>query len=102
MRSTSMPTPDITGSAALLRELHPKFGPGAIKALLLNSTVNANPSGDTDLARQGVGVVRVDRAAALTSYASPGGVSFGRLNPVVPIVRSRSVQVTDLRVHGRI
>lgn len=101
LQGTSMATPHISGSAALLRELHPKFGPGAIKALLLNSTVNANPSGDTDLARQGVGVVRVDRAAALTSYASPGGVSFGRLNPVVPIVRSRSVKLTDFGGHAR-
>jgi len=101
LQGTSMAAPHITGSAALLRQLHPKFGPGAIKALLLNSTVNANPSGDTDLARQGVGVVRVDRAAALTSYASPGGVSFGRLNPVVPIVRSRSVKLTDFGGHSR-
>ncbi|MDB6160653.1 MAG: putative in family peptidase [Gammaproteobacteria bacterium] len=100
-QGTSMAAPHVTGSAALLRQLHPKFGPGAIKALLLNSTVNANPSGDTDLARQGVGVVRVDRAAALTSYASPGGVSFGRLNPVVPIVRSRSVKLTDFGGHSR-
>jgi hypothetical protein len=81
--------------------LHPTFAPGAIKALLLNSTVNANPSGDTDLARQGVGVIRVDRAAALTSYASPGGVSFGRVNPVVPTVLSRSVKLTDFGGHAR-
>lgn len=101
LQGTSMAAPHITGSAALLRELHPKFGPGAIKALLLNSTVNANPSGDTDLARQGVGVVRVDRAAALTSFASPGGVSFGRLNPTQPIVRSRSVKLTDFGGHSR-
>ena len=33
----------------------------AIKALLQNSTVNANPSATHDLTRQGVGVVRVDR-----------------------------------------
>jgi minor extracellular serine protease Vpr len=101
LQGTSMAAPHVTGSAALLRQLHPKFAPGAIKALLLNSTVNANPSGDTDLARQGVGVVRVDRAAALTSYASPGGVSFGRLNPVAPIVRSRSVKLTDFGGHAR-
>jgi minor extracellular serine protease Vpr len=100
-QGTSMAAPHVTGSAALLRQLHPKFSPGAIKALLLNSTVNANPSGDTDLARQGVGVIRVDRAAALTSYASPGGVSFGRLNPVVPIVRSQSVKLTDFGGHAR-
>lgn len=101
-QGTSMAAPHVTGSAALLRQLHPKFAPGAIKALLLNSTVDANPSGDTDLARQGVGVVRVDRAAALTSYATPGGVSFGRLNPVTPIVRSRSVTLKDFGGHARV
>lgn len=101
LQGTSMAAPHIAGSAALLRQLHPRFAPDAIKALLLNSTVNANPSGDTDLARQGVGVVRVDRAAALTSYASPAGVSFGRLNPLTRVSRTQAVTLTDFGGHPR-
>ncbi len=93
---TSMATPHVAGSAALLLQEHPGLNQAAIKALLQNSTVNANASYDTRLTRQGTGVIRVDRAAALTSYASPGGVSFGRLNPLFPIFRSEDVKLTGL------
>jgi hypothetical protein len=91
-----MAAPHIAGAAALLRQQHPALNQSAIKALLQNSTVAANEVGDTRLTRQGVGVVRVDRAAALTSYASPGGVSFGRLNPLFPIYRHEGVTLNNL------
>jgi subtilisin family serine protease len=81
LQGTSMASPHVAGSAALLHQLRPKLKPEAIKALLQNSTVDANTSADTSLARQGVGSVRVSKAADLSSYATPGGVSFGRLNP---------------------
>jgi subtilisin family serine protease len=95
-QGTSMAAPHVTGAAALLRQLHPKLDQAGIKALLQNSTVNSNASYDTKLTRQGVGSIRVDKAAALSSYASPGGVSFGRLNPLFPILRSQSVELTSL------
>jgi subtilisin family serine protease len=96
LQGTSMASPHVAGAAALLREKHPNLNQGAIKALLQNSTVDANESGDTDLMRQGVGALRVDRAAALTSYASPAGVSFGRLNVLTPTLRSERVTLKDL------
>lgn len=94
LQGTSMASPHTAGAAALLRQKYPKLNQAAIKALLQNSTVNS--TGDTDLARQGVGALRVDRAAALTSYASPAGISFGRLNPLTPIYRDQRVTVRDL------
>jgi minor extracellular serine protease Vpr len=93
---TSMAAPHVAGAAALLRQLHPHLNHSAIKALLQNSSANANASYDTKLTRQGVGVMRVDRAAALSSYASPGGVSFGRLNPLLPIWRTEKIALTSL------
>lgn len=93
---TSMAAPHVAGAAALLRQKHRKLNQAAIKALLQNSTANANPSGDTDLMRQGVGALRLDRAVALTSYASPAGVSFGRLNPLTPIWRTERVKLKNL------
>lgn len=96
LQGTSMASPHTAGAAALLHAKYPNLKPVAIKALLQNSTVDANPSGDTDLARQGVGALRIDRAVALTSYATPGGVSFGRLNPLTPAYRQENVTVRDL------
>lgn len=94
LQGTSMASPHTAGAAALLHKKYPKLNPAAIKALLQNSTVNS--AGDTDLARQGVGALRVDRAVALTSYAAPGGISFGRLNPLTPIYSDQKVTVQDL------
>jgi len=99
---TSMAAPHVAGAAALLRQLHPYADQSIIKALLQNSTVNANSSYDTKLTRQGVGSIRVDKAAALTSYASPGGISFGRVNPVTPVTVSRTVVLAGLTSGTRV
>lgn len=96
LQGTSMASPHVAGAAALLRKKHPTLNQSAIKAILQNSTVDANESGDTSLARQGVGALRVDRAVALTSYASPGGISFGRLNPLTTVYKDEKVTVKDL------
>jgi minor extracellular serine protease Vpr len=96
LQGTSMASPHTAGAAALLRQAHPELDQAAIKALLQNSTVDSNVSGDTDLMRQGVGALRVDRAVALTSYAAPAGVSFGRLNPLTPTLTKERVTVTDI------
>jgi minor extracellular serine protease Vpr len=98
---TSMAAPHVAGAAALLHQLHPRLNQSAIKALLQNSTVNANASYDTKLTRQGVGVMRVDKAAALSSYASPGGVSFGRLNPVFPVTKTKEIKLAGLTLSWR-
>ena len=95
-QGTSMASPHVAGAAALLRQKFPDLGQAAIKALLQNSTVNASVSGDTDLMRQGVGALRVDRAAELQSYAAPAGVSFGRLNPFSSTYAREDVVVHDL------
>jgi minor extracellular serine protease Vpr len=96
LQGTSMASPHTAGAAALLREAHPELNQAAIKALLQNSTVDSNPSADTDLMRQGVGALRVDRAVKLSSYAAPAGVSFGRLNPMTLIQTTERVKVTDM------
>lgn len=96
LQGTSMAAPHVAGAAALLRQVHPTLAQWEIKALLQNSTVDANPSSETSLARQGVGSLRVSKAVALTSYASPGGVSFGRLNPAAPVSLAQPIALQNL------
>jgi minor extracellular serine protease Vpr len=96
LQGTSMAAPHVAGAAALLHQQHPRLPPAAIKALLQNSTVDSSSDGDTRLTRQGVGALRVDRASALSSYASPGGISFGRLNPLFQVNVDRNVTLRDI------
>ncbi len=84
LSGTSMASPHVAGVSALLVAANPDVTPAGIKALLQNSTVSAVGDGLVGippLSRQGTGVVRADSAVSLTSYATPGGVSFGRVNP---------------------
>ncbi|MGA7270491.1 MAG: S8 family serine peptidase, partial [Acidimicrobiia bacterium] len=97
LSGTSMATPHVAGAAAQLIEKYPGLDPGAIKALLMNSARPAQPDGDVPIARQGTGVVQVDRAALdLGGYASPAGLSFGRVNPLVAGSQTETIAVTRL------
>jgi minor extracellular serine protease Vpr len=92
-QGTSMASPHTAGVAALIRQEHPNLDSAAIKAIIQNSTVDMNQP--LPLTRQGVGRVDVAKAGALGSYASPGGVSFGRLNPAGVKQMKETVYVTD-------
>lgn len=83
---TSFSAPHVAGEAALLRAIHPDLDPAGIKAIVQNATVTAHVDGlggvlAYPVARQGTGVIQVNSAAHLSSFAAPGGVSFGRVNP---------------------
>jgi minor extracellular serine protease Vpr len=98
-QGTSMASPHTAGVAALIRQLHPNLDSAAIKAIIQNSTVDMNQP--LPLTRQGVGRVDVANAGTLGSYASPGGVSFGRLNPASVTKLKETVYVTDFSGHTR-
>lgn len=107
LRGTSMAAPHVAGAAALLRQRHPDLPVAGIKALLQNATVQSDVDGqgsDTPapLTRQGLGVVRVDDALALDSYASPAGVSFGYAMLNADEQLSRSVELVNLSDRPRV
>jgi len=105
---TSMASPHVAGVAALLKQQWPDLPPSAIKAILQNSSTPAyrdGVAGSSDpypLTLQGVGRVQVDVASTLTSYAAPGGVSFGRVNAKYGTHLSREVTVKNMSADTKI
>ncbi len=98
---TSMAAPHVAGAGALLHQLYPDLPPAGVKAMLQNSTNTAYvKEADSDnpypLSLQGTGVLRVDQAAGLEGFASPGGLSFGRLNPTVFDRLKAGIEITNL------
>lgn len=107
LRGTSMAAPHVAGAAALVRQRYPDLSVAGIKALLQNATVTseingANTNSPAPLTRQGIGVLRVADALALSSYVSPAGVSFGYDNVDANRQRSISTQLVNLSDHARV
>ncbi|HJR91996.1 MAG TPA: S8 family serine peptidase, partial [Acidimicrobiia bacterium] len=94
---TSMAAPHVAGAAAQLLDKYPDATPAQVKAMLMNSARPALPEGTVDIATQGTGVVQIDRAALdVEAYASPGGLSFGRLNPTEAGTSTETIEITRL------
>jgi hypothetical protein len=80
---TSMASPHIAGSAALLLQAHPGLHASAVRSILQNSAEPRLWTGNPGLGfldqthRQGAGLVRIDRAIAATASITPGKISLG-------------------------
>ena len=108
LSGTSMASPHVAGVAALLKQKWPDLPPLAIKAMIQNSTTPlyrdgvAGSSDPYPLTLQGVGRVQADVANTLTSYAAPGGVSFGRVNAKWGSHFTREVTITNLSGQAKV
>lgn len=73
LSGTSMATPHVAGSAAILRQEFPTFTPAQLKAALMSTAL----PGPYDVYQQGAGRVDVARAYSQRVYANNGSVDFG-------------------------
>lgn len=111
---TSMSSPHVAGSAAVLRQLHPTWSPAQIKSALVNTSdlvVKNAFDASTTVGPQAQGAGREDlgEAAATDATFWPTSASFGRIsasktNPTTIAVRvsnltatARTFDVTELK-----
>ena len=71
---TSMATPHVVGSVAILAQEHPNWKAAELKGALMGS---AKPAADQTAFEQGAGRVDVAKGIKQTVIAEPGNVSFG-------------------------
>jgi subtilisin family serine protease len=77
LSGTSMATPHVAGSAAILAQRHPDWTGAQLKAALVGS---AEPIDGAGVYEQGAGRVDAGRAVGQPVYAEPATVSIGRMS----------------------
>lgn len=73
---TSMATPHVTGVCALLKSIHPEWGPQELKSALMSTAVDIGE----EVMAQGAGRIDALEAANVTTIFSPAHLSFGMDN----------------------
>jgi len=98
---TSMATPHLAGSAAVLRSQHPSWSSAAVRSAIVNTAARGvlkNPDGSpvTDVNIVGAGREDLLKAATATLALDPVSISFGTLPAIGKHERSLPMKVTNI------
>ncbi len=97
-QGTSMATPHVAGSSALLVQLHPDWTPAMVKSALVDTASRPSVLGTSNPQNRGGGVLNLANAASTTAVLEPAVLSFRKIEPNSG--QSKTINVTITNVSG--
>ncbi len=100
-QGTSMATPHVAGSAALIRQLHPDWTPAQVKSALVNSATRYANLRSTNPMNIGSGVLNLAGASSVSATLEPATLSFRKIEPSSGQSKTITVTLTNVSASTR-
>jgi len=95
-QGTSMATPHVAGSSALLRQLHPDWTPAQVKGALVGTATRDARLRTTNPQNIGGGVINLAAASSTAAVLEPATLSFRKIEPESGQSKTISVTLTNV------